>query len=245
MVQAEFRGDIYTVYTQAEADAAKIPYVGWKEASTGDWCLSDDGIVCEAVRVQIFGRVRYVETPMGKKMYNDRYPGTKFNMLGRRVMNDKPLISVAKAKGYEDKLRGLAHVFSKTWNRHTAMDILLPDIDKTEKVRYFRAMKTEEFKNMVNEELEGLLDEYGFSERDVIQLLKDVVDMAKTKKDVSTLRGLVGDLMDLHGMRDKKKVKSTLTLTGTRQQMIADMKQEELKITGKQEVTQSLPDARN
>ena len=70
-------------------------------------------------------------------------------------------------------------------------------------------MKSEVFKSMVRDELQGLLLEHGLTEKYTLELLEKTIAMASDKKDITNLLRAVDNLQDMHGMKDKHLIKTT------------------------------------
>ena len=88
-------------------------------------------------------------------------------------------------------------------------------------------MESKYFKKMVKEETDKLLDTHGFTGDYVMELLKDTIEMAKTKKDVGNLMKAVDNLQDLHGMKDKKTQVDTRQIEVTSTKTLIDAIEEQ------------------
>ena len=62
---------------------------------------------------------------------------------------------------------------------------------------------------MVRNELQGLLQEHGLTEKYTLELLEKTISMASDKKDITNLLRAVENLQDMHGMKDKHLIKTT------------------------------------
>ena len=82
---------------------------------------------------------------------------------------------------------------------------------------------------MVREELQELLTKHGMTEDYTLDLLDETITTAKDKKDVTNLMRAVENLQDMHGMKDKSKLKTTTQIEGTVTRKLLDKIQEEEK----------------
>jgi len=227
---------VYTVYKKEEAEKDNIDYVYWKEATIGDYALSDDDYVAKVInRVEYPGNRGfsniYIRFPWGYTFYNNKYPSKKLLASGRRTnttFTGKPWHEV---KVNSDKFKNLALSYiASNYNPDLAIDITFGAVTPTERRRYKRTIRTEAFRNMMKEELSSLLNERGLSEGYTLELLEDTIKLAKDKKDVTNLMRAVDNLQDMHGMKDKHLVKTTEKLEATNTKLIDELREEETKL---------------
>ena len=116
-------------------------------------------------------------------------------------------------------------------NADLAIDICFGAVDDRERRKYRRTIRTEAFRNMVKEELAGLLSEHGLTENYTLDLLERTISMAKDKKDVTNLMRAIENLQDMHGMKDKHLVKTTEKIEATSStKLIDELREEEQKL---------------
>jgi len=85
---------------------------------------------------------------------------------------------------------------------------------------------------MVRDELEGLLEKHGKTKGYTLELLDEVIQMAKEKKDVTNLMRAIENLQDMHGMKDKKQVRQTVQLEAVQtKRLLADVEEEEQRMS--------------
>ena len=70
---------------------------------------------------------------------------------------------------------------------------------------------------------------HGMTEDYTLDLLDETITTAKDKKDVTNLMRAVENLQDMHGMKDKSKLKTTTQIEGTVTRKLLDKIQEEEK----------------
>ena len=245
-IPIKHRGDtevtFHKVYEKGELDAQGKKYVYWKEARVGDWALSDDGYCAKVLKRTKYPNDRgthtvYLRLPWGYFMWNPKYPTQKFNVKGRvtpHTLKGKPYLKGMKK---QEKMKNLAMCYAQTMNKDLAIDLALGTHTDAQHLTYKRRMKTEEFRDMVREELQKLLNDHGKTADYTMELLGDAIDIAKNKKDVSNLMRAVENLQDMHGMKDKNLVKTTTQLEAvTTSRMLEEINEEEKKLKATQVV---------
>ena len=93
-------------------------------------------------------------------------------------------------------------------------------------------MKTETFRGIVREELAKRLTDHGLDEDYTLELLKEAIELAQGKKDISNLLKAVDNLQDMHGMKEKHVLKTTDTIEAfSSVKLIDELKEEEKSLT--------------
>ena len=231
----------HEIYTKQEADDAGMVYVPWKEAKTGDWALTDDDYVAEALRVSEYAgnqkhTNKYVRMAFGYVLYNPQYATKKFRVKGRstpHTYTGKPEMEI---RSKQAPMKNLAVTYAQTMNKDLAIELAFPGgVNENARGRYKRMMRTEVFGKMVREQLQLLLSEHGMTEAYTLDLLAEAIDMAKNKKDVTNMLKAVDNLQTMHGMNEKSKVKTTQQLEATTTRRLLDeIDEEEQKIIATQ-----------
>ena len=80
---------------------------------------------------------------------------------------------------------------------------------------------------MVRDERQKLLQDHELTEDYTFELMKETIELAKEKKDVSNLMRAVENLQDLHGMKDKDIVKTVDKLEASSASRLIDELREE------------------
>ena len=121
----------------------------------------------------------------------------------------------------------MTYVKSK-FNTDLAIDMAFGVVSDRQRRRWRRMMKSEVFQKMKSEELNKLLDSHELTQDYTIELLKQTIEVAKNKGDVTNLMRAVDNLQDMHGMKDKHIVKTTQRLEATStKQLVDDIFEEE------------------
>ena len=93
---------------------------------------------------------------------------------------------------------------------------------------------------MVKDELKGILEEKGYGETDVIDLLSKGLSMAESKNDVTNFLRVVENMQEMLGMKDKNVVRTTHTLEATTNRKLLDeIAEEEQSLVAKKEVIET------
>jgi len=224
----------YDIYTSKEMDKLGKKYVSWKDAKIGEWALSDDGFCAKVINRKEYpnnnGQTsNYIRLPWGYFLWNAKYPTIKFNVKGRMTpytISGKPQLEV---KRKSEKMRNLAMAYAQTMNKDLAIDLAMGSLTDSQHGMWKRRMKSEVFRDMVREELQELLTKHGMTEDYTLDLLDETITTAKDKKDVTNLMRAVENLQDMHGMKDKSKMKTTTQIEGTVTRKLLDKIQEEEK----------------
>ena len=224
----------YRIYRKDEADTAGIKYHYWKDANTGDYALSDDNYVAKVInkrKYQSNNKVPniYLRFPWGYTFFSPKYKSKKLNVRGRKTNTTMSGKSYIEVQSGQDKMKNLAMMFALKPDYDLAIEWAMGAVTDRERRKWKRTMKSEVFKNMVQDELSKLLLDRGLTEGYTLQLLEDTISMAKDKKDVSNLLRAVENLQDMHGMKDKYLVKTTQQIEATSSTKLIDELREEEK----------------
>ena len=230
----------YSIFTKKEADKENIAYKYWKEASKGEYALTDDNYVGKVIQKKKYESSNsvvsyYVRMPFGYAFHSPKYPNQSLKADGRlsnHTLSGKPQLEVRKGT---QEWKNLAMVYSVCFNMDLAIDAVY-DNPTANKIRTAkRWMKTQEFKSMVKDELKEVLSEKGYNRSKTIDLLTEGLEMAKVKNDVTNYLRVVENLQDMLGMKDKTVTKTTTQLEATATRKLLDeINEEEQHLKGTQ-----------
>jgi hypothetical protein len=232
----------YKIFTQKEADEKGIEYKPWRDAEIGEYALSDDNFVAIVIQRKEYKANNgvhnyYIRLPFGYAFYSPKYPTQKLKAEGRlsnQTLSGKPQLEVRKGS---TNWKNLALAYSTCFNMDLAIDMVFDRASPNQRRTYKRWMRTQEFKSMTRDELKGVLDEKGYGESDVIDLLSKGMKMAKDKGDVTNFLRVVENIQDMLGMKDKNIVKTTHTLEAhTNRKILDEIAEEEAVLKAKKEV---------
>ena len=245
----------YSIYTKEEADESSIPYKYWKDVNAGEYALSDDKVVALVISKKQYPHKAsgsdsiYLRFPWGYHIFQPKYKNTKLNAQGRKTPHTLSGKSQLEVRAGQDKMKNLAMAYAQTMDYNLSIDMALGSTDPRTNRKWKRHMKSEVFKSMVREELQKLLLNHDLTADTTMDLLRETIEMAKNKKDVTNLMRAAEKLMDLHGMNEKQKTVTTQSLEAVEtKRLISDIQEEERKLTAHQtEVRiepQELPESR-
>ena len=226
----------YNVYREDEAKEKGIEYVYWKEANTGEYAISDDKYVAKIISRREYPSNHdipntYLRFPWGYTFFNAKYDSKKLNVKGRKTNVTFTGKSYIEVQSGQDKMKNLATMFALKPDYDLAIEWALGAVTDSERRKWKRTMKSEIFKNMVKDELQGLLTEHGLTENYTLELLEETIKLAKEKKDVTNLMRAVDNLQDMHGMKDKHLVKTVEQIEATSNtKLIDELKETEEKL---------------
>jgi len=226
----------YEIYTKDEAKRRNIEYRYWKEAEEGDWALSDDGWVAQVIKKAEYpGQSKssnvYLRLPWGYTFFSPKHPTKKFKAEGRKSVHTLSGKSEIDVLCNKPKIKKLAMGFAHMKDFDLAIDWAFGSTTEDERRRYKRTMRTKSFNRMVRDEIQKLLSDWEMTEGFTMELLKDTIEMAKDKKDVTNLLKAVDNLQELHGMKDKGQVVTTNTITASMtRKMLNEIEEEERKL---------------
>ena len=217
-VNIHHRGDknptTYSIYREDEAKEKGIDYVYWKDAKAEQYALSDDKYVALVISKRLYPSNHdipntYLRFPWGYTFFNSKYPSKKLNVKGRKTNVTFTGKSYIEVQAGQDKMTHLATMFALKPDYDLAIEWAMGAVTDSERRKWKRTMKSEKFKSMVRDELQGLLLEHGLTEKYTLELLEKTIAMASDKKDITNLLRAVDNLQDMHGMKDKHLVKVT------------------------------------
>lgn len=238
----------YQVYEQEEADELDIGYVPWKDVKTGEYGVTDDGIVAKCIKKSTYknnngGTSVYVRFPWGYTLYQLKYAeNRKLKARDRKnayTFTGESQWHIGKKKR---TMENIALCYAQVFNKDFAIALATGGVSQTKHRSYRRYMRTEKFRQMVRSELRKLLKKQDLTEEYTLNLLKEGIEMAKKNEDVTNILKACKNLQSLHGMDQKDKIKSTAALEVNETRRIIDnLKQEKRQL--KASVTKDAEDA--
>lgn len=202
----------YKIYNESEAKVLGILYSNWREATAGNYIITDDGWVMEC-----YGAKEYWLKGRKKGVKELKFP------FGIYWSNEKVC-------NYEDK-RGSGKYKRKSWQEYEVKTtrgkrlvrqavvqlVTKGKLDYEELGQVYRAdqaqpswtvrrvLKQKEFMEAIEAGLEERLIKKGLNPDYVIDLFKEVVQYAQDKKDPDALLRVAKELKIMLGMEAKRK----------------------------------------
>jgi len=238
----------YTIYRADEAKKQGIEYKYWKDAEKGDYALSDDDFVAKVINRREYadnstGTNIYLRFPWGYTFFSPKYPSKRLKVRGRKTNTTFTGKSYIEVQAGQDKMKNLSAMFAIKPDYDLAIEWALGAVTDSERRKWKRTMKSEVFKSMVREERQKLLQDHELTEDYTFTLMKETIELAKEKKDVSNLLRVVENLQELHGMKDKDMVRTVDKLeVGSASRLIDELREEEQHLIATRTTTEPKED---
>jgi hypothetical protein len=238
----------YTIYRAEEAKKQGIEYKYWKDAEKGDYAISDDDFVAKVINRREYPGNRdsnniYLRFPWGYTFFSPKYPSKQLKVRGRKTNTTFSGKSYLEVQSGQDKMKNLSAMFAIKPDYDLAIEWAMGAVTDNERRRWKRTMKSEIFKTMVREERQKLLQDHDLTEDYTFELMKETIELAKEKKDVSNLMRVVENLQDLHGMKDKDMVRTVDKLeVGSTSRLIDELVEEEQHLVASRTITEPKED---
>ena len=165
--------------------------------------------------------------PFGYTFFNPKYSNKPLYVQGRKTNVTMTGKSYIEVQSKQNKMKALAMMFALKPDYDQAIEWAVGEVNDSQKRKWKRTMKSEIFQGMVRDELAKRLTEHGLDEDYTLDLLKQAIELAQSKKDISNLLKAVDNLQDMHGMKEKHLVKTTDTIEAfSSVKLIEDLKEE-------------------
>ncbi len=239
--EGKYDGVVEKYESVVEAEVVGEHPLPWREARKGDYAILDDGIVVYIRNVTMYGgrgnadakpTIQYV-TKFGNFWWTGQRPGMKCNFDS---LHKYDWSTTKKSLGQID---AMAYVYARTFDRRLAQDIAMGvNPGKHKKPRMRVLMKTEKFEVAVKAQLKGILADRGMDEEGIVDLMVEVIESAKSAKNLKVLSTMALKLFEAHGGFDKKVHSLEGNLTEERYlEDAANKAKQRLELTEKSTVT--------
>ena len=178
----------------------------WRDGMEGDWILTDDGYVCQVLRLSRIGKKMCIRTLCGTYDVNG-----SVQMIGDNGIVDNIYSFSGKHSFDTDKVSAKQHLFAqyvaKGDNAIDAYKKAHPDAKSESYIKHRTSslLKTESVQKMIKKEIQEVLASEGVTPEWIIGKYKTVVDIADKESDC--LRALES-LTKIAGMFDTQDTKS-------------------------------------
>ncbi len=197
----------YFIYDKAEADKLGIEYKGWKNCAKGDFGLSDDGYVSVCLKRGVTKRSDYIVFPFGSQFASKhgKLEYLKHKETGNfSCVSPKPWWEQKKNTG---RYKRFAKAYVKMFLGGSVDYGLLGQIySKNEKNPVATArtlLKKKYIKEIVDQELDKELAEYGITHQTVYDLFMKAADLAEKKGDPGNITRVAENLKEIMGIGAK------------------------------------------
>jgi hypothetical protein len=236
----------YPIYKEREAKERGIGFKPWKDADIGDNALTDDKYVATVLSRREYtdntGRKNiYIRFPFGYTFFSPKHKTKPLFAKGRKTNVTMSGKSYLEVQSKQKKMKALAMMFALKPDYDQAIEWALGEVNDSQKRKWKRTMKTEIFQGMVRDELAKRLTEHGLDEDYTLDLLKEAIELAQNKKDISNLLKAVDNLQDMHGMKEKHLLKTTDKIEAfSSVKLIDELKEEEKSFIAQKTTTQEI-----
>ena len=207
----------------------------WRESSTGDWILTDDGQVCKILYRGTFSNGNeYVRTILGSypvrdaiqitgKIADDIYRFTKYTThRNKRIDEKKPNSREIVFAKYVANGMPPEQAYLRLYNTND------PQYSKTASTAL---LKTTRVKKLITEETKKMLGEVGIDEEYLLSRTKDIIDNYDAR-DSDKLRALEM-MMKIAGMfPNDKKTESLTVFQGFSREQLQQLDNANIKAIG-------------
>ena len=203
----KFKPSDYYIYKKEEFDGN---YSHWKECEPGDWGISDDGYIAECLERNKYATSTEMVFPYGRQWisktarleFEAHYTSGNFANVSTRSYNEleaaRPRTELAIDAYLMYKLSGELPDLEKIGK------IYRPD-QKNPIIAAKRMLKIKEVKKIMKEKLQEILIEKKIDEGYVLDVMKDAVDVAKSKEDPANMIRAAKELGEYLDMKPKAK----------------------------------------
>ena len=207
----------------------------WRESSTGDWILTDDGQVCKILYRGTFNNGNdYVRTILGS------YPVRDLIQITGKLADDIYRFTKSKKRRNirinEKKPNSREIVFAKYVANGMPPEQAYLRLYETNDTRYSKTastalLKTTRVKKLITEETKKMLGEVGIDEEYLLSRTKDIIDNYDAR-DSDKLRALEM-MMKIAGMfPNDKKTESLTVFQGFTKEQLNQLNRTDVKAIG-------------
>ncbi len=199
--------EVFSIYTQEEADRRGFKYVYWKDAHAGDLALSDDGYIGVCLERHEYNRNKV--KPLIKTCYGRAWRNGTLSFIERR---DNGAFSASTCKKWDElevkteRAKRFVRAYVEMFMRYKKIDwkrlgeIYRPDLTKPAKYAK-KLFRNQRVTDMIKQELKRVLDARGINEEAVIDLFNDAVAIARENKQPAPIIRVAENYSDMLGMK--------------------------------------------
>ena len=203
----EDRHYLYDNSEEFKAFVQNTPIVeDWRDGTQGDWVVTDDGYVCQILRLSKIGKKKCIRTLCGTYAIDG-----SVQMIGDNGIVDNIYSFSGKHSFDTDKVSAKQHLFAqyvaKGDNAIDAYKKAHPDAKSESYIKHRTSslLKTESVQKMIKKEIKEVLASEGVSPEWIIGKYKTIADVADRESD--SLRALES-LSKIAGLFDTQDTKS-------------------------------------
>jgi len=206
----DIKGNRHYLYDNLEEFKALVPDTAvidnWRDGNEGDWIITDDGCVCQILKLSKIGKQDCIRTLCGTHDVNDTY-----KLFGENGIVDNIYSFSGKNSSVSGNISGKQKLFAQYVAKGgNAIDAYRKSHPKAKSELYIKnrtssLLKTESVQKMIKKEIQECLASEGVTPEWIIGKYKTVIDVAD--KDSDCLRALES-LSKIAGLFDTQDTKS-------------------------------------
>lgn len=213
----------YYIYPEAEFKELGKKYKYWSECKPTEWGISDDGYVAECLARNYYAVAVEMVFPYGRQWANKsaklefepHYASKNYSNVSTKTYEEleanKSRTDLAIDAFLTYKMAGLPPDLDK-------IGILYRPDQENPAIAVKKMLKTKEVKKIMADKLKEILIDREIDEGFVLDVMKDAIDVAKTKEDPANMIRAAKELGDFLDMKPKtKQITESLEMDMTHQ----------------------------
>ncbi len=200
----------YYIYPEAEFKELGKKYKHWSKCKPTEWGISDDGYVAECLARNYYATAVEMVFPYGRQWANNRaklefephYASKNYSNVSTKTYEEleanKSRTDLAIDAFLTYKMAGLPPDLEKIGKLYR------PD-QKNPAIAAKKMLKSKEVKKIMTDKLKEILIDKEIDEGFVLDVMKDAIDVAKTKEDPANMIRAAKELGDFLDMKPKTK----------------------------------------
>ena len=183
----------------------------WRDGVEGDWILTDDGYVCQVLRLSRIGKKMCIRTLCGTFDVDG-----SFKILGEKGIADNIYSFSGKHSFDTDRVSGKQQLFAqyvaKGDNAIEAYKKSHPDAKSESYIKHRTSslLKTESVQKMIKKEIQECLASEGVTPEWIIGKYKTEVDVADRESDCLRAFDTLAKMSGMYDTQDKKSEQLTV-----------------------------------
>tara|TARA_X000001382_G_scaffold129830_1_gene122837 strand:- start:5691 stop:6470 length:780 start_codon:yes stop_codon:yes gene_type:complete len=200
----------YYIYPKAEFKELGKKYKHWSKCKPTEWGISDDGYVAECLARNYYATAIEMVFPYGRQWANNsaklefepHYASKNYSNVSTKTYEEleanKSRTDLAIDAFLTYKMAGLPPDLDKIGKLYR------PD-QKNPAIAAKKMLKSKEVKKIMTDKLKEILIDKEIDEGFVLDVMKDAIDVAKTKEDPANMIRAAKELGDFLDMKPKTK----------------------------------------
>ena len=239
----DYQDVTYPVYSEEEATNREIQYKSWRKCRVGDFGISDDGYVSECIYRKKYKTKDQVTFPFGRQWLDQ----SKLEYIPHRnagQYSQVGILSWDEQEAGKTRTKNAVRVYAEMMLNGDLIDWnLIGKIYRNDQERpdltAKRLFKKERIQRMLDEEIQKALKDRNISRGDVLDIILEGIEVAKTNGDASNILRGAEQFVRIMDMLPKKSMQTDMVqidMTSTIRDKIAKEEKKSLKISQKKEI---------